>query len=327
MSATILVTAPTLADAGLDVLRAEGCRVIFTSMQGGTDEMLQHLRREDVDGVISRTLPFDKEAFAAAGSALKVISRHGVGFDNVDVAMATERGVPVLIAPAANGQSVAELTMALMLAAARRVTVQNAAIRAGKWDRSGSGLQLGAKTLGLIGFGGIGKAVARAALGFGMRVIAFDPLAKTEPGLSVEIVDSLEHLLRRSQFLSLHIPLNEETRHLIGTTEIAALPQGAVIVNTSRGGLIDEDALVAGLESGHLFGVGLDTFAFEPLPASHPLCSRPDTVLTAHMGGSTDAALAATAQLAAQHALAIIHGRPFDEVACLNPGALKRAFR
>ena len=134
MSATILVSAPTLAEAGQEVLRAEGCRVIFTSRQGGTEEMLQHLRRKAVDGVISRSLPFDAQAFAAAGSSLKVISRHGVGFDNVDIATATERGVPVLIAPAGNGQSVAELTMALMLAAARQVATQNAAIRAGNVD-------------------------------------------------------------------------------------------------------------------------------------------------------------------------------------------------
>ncbi|KDM66144.1 NAD(P)-dependent oxidoreductase [Acidiphilium sp. JA12-A1] len=327
MSATILVSAPTLAEAGQEVLRAEGCRVIFTSRHGGTEEMLQHLRREAVDGVISRTLPFDAQAFAAAGSTLKVISRHGVGFDNVDVATATERGIPVLIAPAGNGQSVAELTMALMLAAARRVTTQNAAIRAGNWDRSGSGLQLGTKTLGLIGFGGIGKAVARAALGFGMQVIAFDPLATPEPGLSVELVDSLQQMLPRSHFLSLHIPLNEQTRDLIGASQIAALPKGAVIVNTSRGGLIDEAALLAGLDSGHLYGAGLDTFSIEPLPASHPLCNHPNTVLTAHVGGSTDAALAATARMAAEHALAIIHGRPFDATVCVNPFTLKRISR
>jgi D-3-phosphoglycerate dehydrogenase len=323
MPATILVTVPTLAPAGLEVLHAEGCRVIFTSKSGGVPEMLQHLRREAVDGVISRTLPFGADAFLEAGSSLKVVSRHGVGFDNVDIVTATARRIPVLIAPAGNGQSVAELTMALMLATARRLTIQDATIRAGKWDRSGNGLQLSGRTLGLIGFGGIGKAVARAALGFGMRVIAYDPIAKDASGLAVEMVDSLTALLPRSHFLSLHIPLTEQTRGLIGAAQIAALPRGAVIVNTARGGLIDEAALITALESGHLYGAGLDTFATEPLSPADRLCTRPDTVLTAHMGGSTDAALDATARTAALHALAVIRGRPVDPDVCVNPETLK----
>ncbi|NVO16274.1 MAG: hydroxyacid dehydrogenase [Rhodoplanes sp.] len=323
MPTTILVTVPALAPAGLEVLQAEGCHVILTSKGGGVPEVLRHLARESVDGVISRTLPFGAEAFAAAGPSLKVVSRHGVGFDNVDVAAATARGIPVLIAPAGNGQSVAELAIGLMLAAARRITVQNAAIRAGTWDRSGNGLQLSGRTLGLVGFGGIGKAVARGALGLGMRVIAFDPVARPEPGLAVEMVEDLATLLPRSNFLSLHVPLTAQTRGLIGAAELAALPRGAVVVNTARGGLVDEAALVAALASSHLSGAGLDTFATEPLPPTHPLCTRPDVVMTAHMGGSTDAALDATARTAALHALAIIHGRPVDRAVCVNPETLK----
>lgn len=323
MPTTVLVTVPTLAPAGLELLEAEGCRVIFTSKGGGVPEMLRHLAREKVEGVISRTLPFGDEAFAAAGPSLKVVSRHGVGFDNVDVAVATERGIPVLIAPAGNGQSVAELTLALMLAAARRVAAQDAAVRAGKWDRSGNGLQLCGRTLGLVGLGGIGKAVARGASELGMRVIAYDPVAKTEPGLPVEMVASLAALLPRSNFLSLHVPLTDKTRGMIGAAELAALPRGAVLVNTARGGLVDENALVAALSSGQLFGAGLDTFASEPMPSDHPLCARPDVVMTMHTGGSTDAALDATARMAAQHALAIIHGRPIDRAVCVNPETLK----
>jgi D-3-phosphoglycerate dehydrogenase / 2-oxoglutarate reductase len=322
-SATILVTVPTLAPAGLDILRAEGCDVIFTSKNGGVQEMLQHLARGPVDGVISRTLPFGAEAFAAAGSRLKVVSRHGVGFDNVDVATATAKGIPVLIAPAANGQSVAELTLALMLAVARRLPRRDAAIRAGEWDRSGSGLQLSGRTLGLIGYGGIGKAVARMALGFGMRVVAFDPIARPEPESAVEMVDSLERLLPRSNFLSLHVPLTVQTRGMIGKRELEALPRDAVLVNTARGGLVDETALVAALTSGLLYGAGLDTFASEPLTPDDPLCTRSDVVLSAHMGGSTDAALDATARMAAQHVLAVLNGRPIDRAVCANPETLE----
>lgn len=322
MNATILVTAPALAPAGLKILEEENCRVVLTSKAGGLAEMLGHLAREPIDGVISRTLPFGADAFAAC-RGLKVVSRHGVGFDNVDVEAATARGIPVLIAPAANGQSVAELTIGLMLAAARRIPVQDAGIRAGRWDRSGNGLQLSGRILGLVGFGAIGKAVARAAIGLGMTVLAFDPVARSEPGLDVTMVESLPALLARSQVLSLHVPLTPHTRGMIGARELALLPPGALLVNTSRGGLVDEAALAAALAAGHLFGAGLDTFGEEPLPPTHPLCARPDVVMTAHMGGSTDAALDATARLAAVHALAVIKGRPVDRAVCVNPETLR----
>lgn len=322
MQTTILVTVPTLAPAGLDLLRAEGCRVIMTSTAGGVPEVLEHLARQPVHGVISRTLPFGADAFAAAGDSLKVVSRHGVGFDNVDIDAATARGIPVLIAPAANGQSVAELTMSLMLAAARRITHQDATIRAGGWDRAGSGLQLSGRTLGLVGFGGIGKAVARAALGLGMRVIAFDSFAPPDPSLDVARVDSLDALLPQSHVLSLHVPLTAQTRGLIGAAQLRALPPGALVINTARGGLVDEPALAAALAEGHLFGAGLDTFETEPPRQDNPLRARPEVVMTAHIGGSTGAALDTVARTAALHALAVIHGRPFDRHVCVNPGVL-----
>lgn len=323
MQTTILVTVPTLAASGLELLRSEGCRVIMTSASGGVPEVLEHLARQPVHGVISRSLPFGAEAFATAGDSLKVVSRHGVGFDNVDVAAATARGIPVLIAPAANGQSVAELAVALMLAAARRIPAQDAAIRAGGWDRASAGIQLSGRTLGLVGFGGIGKAVARAALGLGMTVVAFDPIAAPEPGLSVERVDSLSALLPRSQVLSLHVPLTPQTRGLIGAAELAALPYGALVINTARGGLVDEAALAAALMSGQIFGAGLDTLASEPPPTDHPLLSRPEVVMTAHIGGSTGAALETVASTAARHALAVIRGEPIDQAVCVNPETLK----
>jgi D-3-phosphoglycerate dehydrogenase len=322
MPITILVTVPRLAPAGLDVLHEAGCRVILTSKAGDVAEMMQHLAREPVDGVISRTLPFGAAALAACPS-LKVVSRHGVGFDNVDVAAATARGIPVIIAPAANGQSVAELAIGLMIAAARRVPALDAAIRLGTWDRAGAGLQLSGRTLGLVGFGGIGRAVARAALGLGMRVVAFDP--QVGPGVdpAVPLVESLPALLAQSQIVSLHVPLTPATRGLIGAAELAAMPRGAILVNTARGGLVDEAALAEALRTGHLHGAGLDTLSEEPPSPNNPLLGRPEVVMTPHMGGSTDAALDATARTAALHALAIIQGRPVDRAACVNPETLR----
>ena len=250
MSFTILVTAPKLAAAGVDRLAAAGCRTLYVSKQGGEAELARLLRDEPVDGVISRTLPLSKAAIESCGT-LRVISRHGVGYNNVDVAAATARGIPVLIAPATNGQSVAELTIGLLLAVARAIPAHDAAIRQGNWDRSGSGLQLAGRTLGLVGFGGIGRAVARAALGLGMRVVAFDEYLRSGSGVpEVEMAASLDELLGRVDVLSLHCPLTPETRGMIGRSQLARLRQGAIVVNTARGELIDEAALAEALRDG-----------------------------------------------------------------------------
>ena len=175
MSFTILVTAPKLVTAGVDRLDAAGCRTLYVSKQGGEAELVRLLRlgTSQSMGSSSRILPLSKAAIESCGT-LRVISRHGVGYNNVDVAAATAHGIPVLIAPATNGQSVAELTIGLLLAVARSIPAHDGAIRQRNWDRSGSGLQLGGRTLGVVGFGGMGRAVCRAALGLGMRVVAFD---------------------------------------------------------------------------------------------------------------------------------------------------------
>ena len=321
MSFTILVTAPKLATAGVARLEAAGCRTLYVSKQGGEAELARLLRDEPVDGVVSRTLRLSKAAIESCPT-LRVISRHGVGFNNVDVAAATARGIPVLIAPATNGQSVAELTMGLLLAVARSIPAHDVAIRQGNWDRSGSGLQLAGRTLGLVGVGGIGRAVARAALGLGMRVVAFDEYMRPDSAmLEVELAASLDDLLGSVDVLSLHCPLTPETRGLIGPAQLARLRRGAIVVNTARGGLIDEAALAESLQSGQLAGAGLDTFADEP-PLHSPLLSLRNVVMTPHMGGSTDAALAATAITAVEHALKVLRGEPVDPEVCVNPSIL-----
>jgi D-3-phosphoglycerate dehydrogenase len=177
--------------------------------------------------------------------------------------------------------------------------------------------------LGLVGFGGIGGAVARAALGLGMRVVAFDEYLCSGSGVpEVELVASLDDLLGRADVLSLHCPLTPETRGMIGRSQLARLKPGSIVVNTARGELVDEMALAEALRDGHLAGAGLDTFAEEPLPASSPLAGLPNVVMTPHMGGSTDAALAATAATAVEHALKVLRGEPVDPVVCVNPTVL-----
>jgi D-3-phosphoglycerate dehydrogenase len=286
--------------------------------------MLERLKAERVDAVIVRTLPFGAEAIAAAPS-LKVISRHGVGYDTIDVAAATRRGIPVLIAPAANAVSVAELTICLMLTAARAVPRHDAAIRAGTWDRAHVGMQLSGRTLGLVGIGAIGKMVARFAAGLGMRVIAFDPYARLAAGESsvIEMVDSLDKLLEHSNVVSLHCPLTDETRNLIGAAQLARMPKGSILVNAARGQLVDDVSLAEALRSGHLAAAGLDTLPKEPLPEGHPYRALANLVMTPHMGGSTDAALDSVAVIAAEHALGVLNGDPIDRAVCVNPAVLK----
>jgi len=233
------------------------------------------------------------------------------------------RGIPVFTTPGANTAAVAELTLALMLAVARRVPAMNAGLHAGRWERAEDGLELRGRTLGLVGFGAIGQRVARLAQALEMRVAAYAP-SIAGPVDNVRVCGSLDELLGLSQVLSLHLPLGPDTRKLIGAPQLAALPDQAILVNTARGGLVDEAALVEALRSGRLFGAGLDTLEQEPLPASSPLCGLPNLVMTPHVGGSTPAALEAMAVAAVGNVLGFLAGRPPGAERCVNPQVLSR---
>lgn len=316
---TILVTAPTLAQAGLDHLAGAHCRVLFIGQGQGPEDVERVMASEPIDAVISRTLDLSATAIASCPT-LKVISKHGVGVSNIAVQAATERGIPVYVTPGANAQSVTELTLALMFAAARKVNWMDAELRAGRWSRAQDGLQLSGRTLGLVGYGQVARRVARACQAIGMPVLVYDPLLA--PGADLEgaqRVDSLEALLPRSQVLSLHVPLTPQTRGFIGAEQLALLPADALLVNTARGEVIDEPALVSALRDGRLFAAGLDTMAVEPLPADSPLARLANVVLTPHVGGSTPAALQAMALGAARNVLGYLSGQPAARAACVNP--------
>lgn len=324
MNSTIFVTAPRLAAAGTRRLQEAGCRVIYLSEGAGTAEVDAVMASEPVDAVISRTVELSAQAIAGC-QTLRVISKHGVGVSNIAVEAATKRGIPVYVTPGANAVSVAEMTIGLMLSASRRIGRMDAELHAGRWSRVQDGLELSGRLLGLVGFGQVGRRVARIALAMGMRVAAFDPActkgSADEP--DVAMCDSLESLLRISDVLSLHVPLNAITRQMIGATQLALLPKDAVLVNTARGEVVDEAALVAALRSGRLYAAGLDTMAVEPLPPDSPLRGLPNVVLTPHVGGSTPAALAAMARGAADNVLGFLSGQPVDRAACVNPQVLE----
>jgi len=321
MSPTVLVTAPGLAAPAQEALEQAGCRLMAVPDGGGVAELRRMLSSEPVAGLIAWKLPVDAETIAAAGPGLRVISRHGAGVDNVDVAAATVRGIVVTRAPGANAQAVAELTIGLMIAVARSIPASDAAMRAGGWPSQGTGRELAGLRLGLVGFGDIARRVARIASAIGMTTQFFDPAVT---GLQDDAVaaPSITALLECSDMLSLHCPLTDATRGLVDAAALASLPPGAMVINTARGPLIDEAALVAALETGRVAGAGLDVFEREPLSSSHRFREMPQVVLSPHVGGSTGAARNESAWQAAESLIAFLNGRRPRPEAIVNPEAL-----
>ncbi|HYH27287.1 MAG TPA: phosphoglycerate dehydrogenase, partial [Actinomycetota bacterium] len=280
----VLVTEP-LAERGLDLLR-ESFEVDVRPELAGTD-LASAIAPYDALVVRSQT-QVDSRVLQA-GQRLRVVARAGIGLDNVDVEAATRRGIMVVNAPQSNIVSAAEHTMALLLALARNLPQAHAALTAGSWERERfQGVELQGKTLGIVGLGRVGTMVAQRALAFGMRIVAFDPYVSQERArqLGVEVVPDLAPLLVQADFVTVHLPKTPETVGLIGDRELAMMRDGARIVNTARGGIVDETALVEAVRAGKLGGVALDVFAEEP-PNEHPLFGFPNVVVTPHLGAST----------------------------------------
>jgi D-3-phosphoglycerate dehydrogenase / 2-oxoglutarate reductase len=280
----ILVTEP-LSARGLDLLREE------YEVDVGTDLAAAGLvdAIEPYDALVVRSQTKVTAEVIDAARSLKVIARAGIGLDNVDVETATRRGVMVVNAPQSNVLSAAEHTMALLLSLARNIPQADRALRDGQWARERfQGVELHGKTLGVIGLGRVGTMVAQRALAFGMRLIAFDPYVSRERArsLAIELMPDLGALLVQSDVVTIHLPRTPETEALIGDRELSLMKEGARLVNTSRGGIVDERALEEALRSGRLAGAALDVFADEPA-TDHPLFSLPNVVVTPHLGAAT----------------------------------------
>jgi D-3-phosphoglycerate dehydrogenase len=262
----------------------------------------------DYDALVVRSTTKVTADLLRAGKRLKVVGRAGIGVDNVDVAAATDLGVLVVNAPTANLMSATEHTFALLLALARRIPVADASTKAGGWDRKITGVELCGKTLGVIGFGRIGQRVAARARGFEMQVVAFDPFL--DPGaarrLEVELLP-LEELLARADVITLHTPLTKETKNLLSHENLGRMKKGALLINCGRGGVVDEEALLAALESGHLGGAALDVFAEEP-PRDLALVRHPKVVATPHLGAQTREAQERISTETAQMVVAALSG-------------------
>lgn len=261
----------------------------------------------DAVGVIASTDPFDASVFRACPS-LKVIARTGVGVDAIDMDAATEAGVVVATTPGANEEAVADHAMAMILALQRRLAENDSAIREGRWDRAGSLTpgDLYSATVGLVGSGVIGRAVIRRLRGFGTTILVHDPYLQEAPA-GTELVD-LPTLLARSDVVTVHAPLTEGTKGLLGAEAFASMKPGAYVVNVSRGGIVDEAALANSIRTGHLGGAGIDTFAREPIGDS-PLRDLPTVIMSPHIAGLSHRSIEAMTEQATQAVLDVVAGR------------------
>jgi D-3-phosphoglycerate dehydrogenase len=303
-------------------LRAAGLEVCLAPKIGAREHReVARLVRDAVAAIVS-TDPFSRRVFAAA-PGLRVIARVGVGTDSIDIAAATEAGVVVTTTPGANRETAADHALAMILAAVRRLIEHDASVRRGEWLRAGAMTpwDLHGTTVGLVGFGDIGRAVARRLGGFGTRVLVADPaLGSSGAGDGFEVV-ALPALLARVDIVSLHLPLLDTTRGIIGRSELATMRPEALLVNTSRGGLVDEAALIDALGHGRLRGAALDVFADEPeVPAA--LRSLDNVVLTPHVGGLSERSIARMTRDATDSVLRILAGAPARDPSVVNPTAL-----
>ena len=321
----VLVT-HTLPEGWLDKLEGK-CRTMVGPVDATSlsPELKAHL--SEADGLFSLlTIPVDKELLAQA-PRLRVVSNMAVGVDNIDLAACTRRGIPVGHTPGVLTEGTADLTMAILLSAARRLPQASQDAYQGRWKTWSPtgwlGADLHGANLGIIGMGKIGRAVARRALAFGMRLLYCDsvPCAEVENDLGAVCLP-LDELLRRSDFVSLHTPLSAETRHLINEQALRKMKPTAILVNTSRGPVVDMAALTRALQQGWIAGAALDVTDPEPLPPEHPLFSLPNCLITPHIGSATWNTRRRMAELACDNLLAGLSGQCL--LFCANPEVYKK---
>ena len=308
----ILISDP-LGQEGLDLLAAAG-DVRFTLQPGlGRPDLLAAVA--GADALIVRSATRADAEVIAAGAKLKVIGRAGIGVDNIDRVAAAARGIVVVNAPMANATATAEHTLAMMLAACRQIPAAHASVAAGEWRRADFvGVELSGRTLGVVGFGRIGRMVAERARAFGMRIVAYDPYVTAEAGAAAgATMLALDALLSQADVITLHTIASPETYHLIDEAAIARMKPGAILVNCARGTLVDAAALARGLARGALRAAAVDVYEAEP-PVGNPLIGLPGVVHVPHLGASTEEAQRAVSTDVVASVLAVLRGQPAEGV-------------
>ena len=287
MKHRILVT-DKLSDKGLAILNQHEDLQVDEKLSCSVDELKELI--SSYDAILIRSGTTLTGDILEHANELKVIGRAGVGVDNVDLDAASRKGIVVMNAPSGNTLSTAELTISMLLSLARNIPQANASMKSKKWDRKAFlGTELYGKTLGVVGFGRIGREVAKRMQSFGMDVIAYDPYASSESAasLGVSISNDLDSVLTVSDFITLHTPLTDETRNLIDAESLAKLKKGVKIINCARGGLVDEEALTASIKKGQVAGAAFDAYSVEPPAEDHPFYELDNVIMTPHLGAST----------------------------------------
>ncbi|MDT0136151.1 NAD(P)-dependent oxidoreductase [Acidovorax sp. PRC11] len=299
---TIIVTGADLAPQALDLLK--NFEVVYAGKTPTEEDLIALAKQHDPVAIIVRYGKVGAAIMDAAPS-LKVISKHGSGTDTIDKVAAKARGIEVVAAVGANAAAVAEQALALLLACAKSVVELDARMHAGHWDKAThKSLELGGRTVGLVGLGAIGLRFAKMADALGMRVIGFDPFAKNLPDYVQSV--ALDAIWRESDAISLHCPLTDENRGMLNAATLAQCKRGVIVVNTARGGLIDESALLEAVRSRQVMAAGLDSFAVEPMAPGHPFQGEKHFILSPHIGGVTSDAYVNMGVGAAKNLLAVL---------------------
>lgn len=320
---TVLVTSTTVSEQAQKLLRDAGADIVFMRGQVNEEALLREFSRAKIDAVLLRgPAPLTASVLAAAKD-LKIISKNGAGVDSVDMKYATQRGIALMVANGANAGAVAEHALALMLCLAREVPRFDRELRQGVWKDPGYLVRdFRGRTVGIVGYGQIGQRTARLVHACGAHVV-INSRSRAEPPQGMAVEDNLDRLLGRVDILSLHCPLTDKTRGMIGAPQLQLMQPGALIINTARGKLIDEAALIAALKSGRLAGAGLDTFAIEPPAPDNPLFSLPNVICTPHIASSTTDASVQMGIIAANNIISYLRGEIYDARNFLNPAAHK----
>ncbi|NAO94874.1 hydroxyacid dehydrogenase [Halomonas sp. Choline-3u-9] len=297
-----------------------GYTLVHTPPYPSEEVLADFLKQYDPVGVVSRMGQFGAGA-VAAGKSLRVISKHGAGVDNIDIDAATQHGIQVIRAAGGNAVSVAEHTVALMFSTIKRLLPLDAGMRAGRWEKAGFlGRELSGMRLGLVGGGAIAATVAKLVKGMGLDVLVYDPYASVDAikAMGARRAERIEDLLRQSDIVSLHCPLTESNTHMLNAAMLALMPADSYVINTSRGGLIDEAALLAALESGHIAGAGLDTFEQEPPLDVNALAASERVILTPHIAGVTKEAGKRVGELAVSGIVDFLAGETLPKARLVN---------
>ena len=322
----VLVTGTKLAEQTKQILHAGSAEVLYmTDPPISEDVLADRLAGEPINAVLLRGSPPLTRRVLEGASNLRIIAKHGAGVDSVDLDAATARGIAVVNAGGANADAVAEHALALMLSLARDLPHLHRNLRDGIWEKPRYlGREFRGRTVGIVGYGQIGRRTAKLAAAFGARIVIYSRSAVADPQ-GAEVEQDFDRLLGKADILSLHCPLTEKTRGLIGKRALALMKPGAILINTGRGGLVDEAALADALRSGRLAGAGLDVFAQEPADPANPLFGLDNIICTPHVAAMTAEAMVRMGTAAASNIIGYLNGGEWDRASLVNPAVLASA--